>query len=623
MGEQKMREEKTPILGREVGKPLRPEEYPSREEITSLTGEVGKSRIKEAIGLALISSGLVGLTVGCARELIEPTPTVEPTEVPTEVPTPTSRAEVLPTPTVANIEVTPREIGGVTGEEMSGKFEGETQKSLKYTLQNGEAFFRLGLYPDLPNIAESPDLVNEVVYYQDQPFIFLTTISPLAGYPEALPFYDKSVPKVGIIRWIEGGESVSQQAAFEQLQEGEVSVRLDSEKGIYEFLDDAGNVMRTKEIFEVPELTPTPEPTATPTPEIQRVVYLEDNFAGTNRAVFEGPNPRFEGDTLFFTYPENGGWLWARTRIPMSNFRLEASLAGDGDYGLNFGGSRSEDINYDLILFRDGHLDLNLFQGEDFLGALLSEKVLQRSEVQGFHDFGLEYDGSKLNIFFNGEKVGEVSKARLRGGLEQAGGNGRIGLNCWDDGEKDVEVGIDHLLIKLPQELIPPPTPVPPEPTETPRPPECLPVIPLNERTDPARDPVANRENGWIIIEGQSISIAGEHNFGVLRRIRPDHLLYPEPLRGAWNSTGKVVEVDYREGKIRIFVGGGRYVQGILMENARAYIVWGFAEYRQGNICDVKVGDNVNFYASTKDELEALLIDSNRIGNFIGVEGVR
>jgi len=81
----------------------------------------------------------------------------------------------------------------------------------------------------------------------------------LEGYPEALPFYDRNVPEVGILRGLENGESVSQQAAFEQLQEGEASVRFNPETGSYEFLDEGGNILRTKEIFKAPETAPTIE----------------------------------------------------------------------------------------------------------------------------------------------------------------------------------------------------------------------------------------------------------------------------------------------------------------------------------------------------------------------------
>jgi len=191
------------------------------------------------------------------------------------------------------------------------------------------------------------------------------------------------------------------------------------------------------------------------TTEVSRGSWIKDDFAGTNRLNFQGPSPHFENSALIFTAPENGTWLFSSRSIPLTNFRLEARITGDGDYGLNFGDSRESQINYDLILFRNGELVLNLHQGGEFLGPLFSERVLSRSEVGGFHNFGLEYNGKVLEIFFEGQKVGEVSRAMLRDGLETAGANGQIGLHCWDEGQKNVEVGIDSLEILLPKELIP------------------------------------------------------------------------------------------------------------------------------------------------------------------------
>jgi len=211
--------------------------------------------------LSLVAAITLALTSACA-EVAPPTPTEAPTKVPTptptEIPAPTPTKEV--TPTIAIIEIDPREIGGVTGEEMLVEFEGESQRLFRYTLSNGESFFRLGFYPDLPEISESPDLVNEVVYYQDQPFVFLTTMAPLEGPPDFLPFYDRNIPEVGVLKWIRGKGVISQQGAFEQLQEGEASVRFDPETGTYRFLDEEGKILRTKEIYKgVKEYAPAIE----------------------------------------------------------------------------------------------------------------------------------------------------------------------------------------------------------------------------------------------------------------------------------------------------------------------------------------------------------------------------
>lgn len=242
--------------------------------------------------------------------------------------------------------------------------------------------------------------------------------------------------------------------------------------------------------------TPTNEPTATPSAEIGRVLWIEDNFEGTNRLGFEGFNPHFENGALLFTSPENGTFLFASRNVPLTNFRLQASIAGDGDYGLSFGGSRESQINYNLILFRNGELALNLHQGEEFLGAVFSKKVLNGAEVEGFHHFGLEYNGEILGIFFGGKKVGEVGKMRLRGGLEAAGANGRIGLNCWDQGKKNVSVGIDSLRIDLPEELIPPtPTPIPAS-TETPPP---SPVAPCPARSEQGKQGLLLARDGSYV----------------------------------------------------------------------------------------------------------------------------
>ncbi|HUW08726.1 MAG TPA: protein kinase, partial [Anaerolineae bacterium] len=209
---------------------------------------------------------------------------------------------------------------------------------------------------------------------------------------------------------------------------------------------------RTRTPTHSPTSIPSPSAAATPGPPIHRVIWVEDDFEGTNLLNFEGWNPHFESGALFFTAPRDGTWLFASVEVPLSNFRLVARLAGDGDYGLNLGGARTSDgdINYDVILFRDGHLVLNVHRGEAFVAEAFTARVLRPSEVSGFHDFGLDYDGSELTLLLDGEEVGRVSRAMLRGGLEEAGEQGRLGLHCWDTGEQTISVGIDYLMLEAP-----------------------------------------------------------------------------------------------------------------------------------------------------------------------------
>lgn len=334
-----------------------------------------------------------------------------------------------------------------------------------------------------------------------------------------------------------------------------------------------------------PTETPTPEPTATPTPEIQRVVYLEDNFAGTNKAVFEGPNPRFEGDALYFTFAENGGWLGARAGIPMASFRLEARLAGDGAYGLNFGGARlGEGINYDLVFTEDGHLLLNRFRGEDFQGELFDKKVISPSQREGFYDFCLDYDGEELALFFDGEEVGRVS--------EDLPESGKIGLFCWEGGGKDVEVGIDYLAIKLPQELIPTPTPPTPEPTETPRPPVCeVPRFP---------DRTPDRKTGCHIASGEYVQII----FPEGDPTPPHYQWFNLDIIGIYarvtKRDGRITAID-RENQIITFDLGRGLVVKRRFTGSTYVLMWAHELVRGmeatdtlkkgGNFCDLEVGD--------------------------------
>lgn len=105
-----------PIFKREE-KPLRPEEYPSREEVASLTGEAGASKLETALRLGMVSSALapIALTVACEQipetppavartpeEVgLEPTPTLE-IKTPTAIPEPTATFTPTPEPTVTD-----------------------------------------------------------------------------------------------------------------------------------------------------------------------------------------------------------------------------------------------------------------------------------------------------------------------------------------------------------------------------------------------------------------------------------------------------------------------------------------------------------------------------------------
>jgi len=339
---------------------------------------------------------------------------------------------------------------------------------------------------------------------------------------------------------------------------------------------------------ETPTKTSTPEPTATPTPEIQRVLYLEDTFAGTNRLVFEGPNPRFEADALFFTFAEEGGGLLARARLRLSNFRLEMRLSGNGAYGLTFGDF--EGTNYLLVLEKNGDLNLKKFLGEEYKGLRFNERVTSASKVEGFHDFGLDYDGKRLVLFFDGEKVGEV--------FEDLPETGKIGLFVWNEPEKDVWVGIDYLAIKLPQELIPPtPTPPPPEPTETPRPPIC--EIPHWPDRTPERKMGGYYFDGerWIEIHHPDNSPYAPYNNGAYWK-----RLHIPGYDKIWVREAQVVSIDKENQLIKFYVGGGFNVQRRFTKEAHV-VMTAHEQYRGipmtevyqlgGNFCDLEVGDLV------------------------------
>lgn len=116
--------EESPILGQNLNKPLRPEEFPLEEEIVSLTGEVGASKLESILRLGMVTSALapIALTVACEKipetpaivktpeEVgLPPTPTLEikPTYSPTPIPKPSSTPTEKPT-TTPTPEATPR-----------------------------------------------------------------------------------------------------------------------------------------------------------------------------------------------------------------------------------------------------------------------------------------------------------------------------------------------------------------------------------------------------------------------------------------------------------------------------------------------------------------------------------
>lgn len=275
-----MSQERTPILGREVSKPLRPEEYPSEKEIASLTGEIGASRLETVLRTMGIAAPVlaVPILVTACQEIPE-TPAivrtpeeagVTPSPI-LEIKTPTPTEEVIPpTPTVVQREIgtIPRELGGAESEIFSVSHNGEIQRGVLNKFPDGEQWFLLGVYPDLPGVEEKVDFTNEEVGYDGE--VFLTAVPGLEDHPNARPFYQKEPEEGfpnGVLLYLEDGEVVGRVDPFIRLQEGEASVRFNSEKGVYEFLDEEENVKRTIEVFTVPALTPTPTKEPTPTPE--------------------------------------------------------------------------------------------------------------------------------------------------------------------------------------------------------------------------------------------------------------------------------------------------------------------------------------------------------------------
>jgi hypothetical protein len=427
---------------------------------------------------------------------IEPSPTQPPTPEPT----------IGPTPTVINrpIGTIPRELGGAESRFFNVSYNGETQLGAINTFPDGTQWFVLGVYPDLPEVEEQVDFANEVVGYDGE--VFLTAISALKEHPGALPFYQaestEGFPN-GALLYVEDGEVVAQVDPFERLQENEVSIRFDAEKGRYEFLDAEGNATRTEEVFMVPEPTPEPTPEPAPTqepeePQVYRVVA--EQITGYTEPDGEEVGYVVRGKT-FTILEEQDGWI----RVQMV---------------------KPEDPSW-----QDGW-------------------------------------------------VGWMRKSETA-----------------------------YILAEEPW-------PEPPPPTDGP-------MIPESDRISPAKNPIANRDNGLLELDGNIFNVAGDDRFGTIRRIRPDSIVYPGPLKGAWRSTGNVVGVDYKTGKITIDIGGGRRVIGILGTNAPFWCYYGNGEWGQGNIYDIKPNDNINFSLASEEELRALFADPNLMGQFVGVEGVR
>lgn len=184
----------------------------------------------------------------------EPTPTATPTEAPTPEPMPT----VIP-------EFVNREIGGIEGEPFTVKRGGEEQAGWKYKMPSGETIFQIGYIDMLPDGSlADPDLKNEVVYYvgpdgkrSNEVFLTLQTFpkdnADLANHPNALPFVQTkpigtSYPE-GAIIFMDGKFTAAFASPFEELQEGEEKVVFNGQKGVYEFQDKDGNVLREKQVF--------------------------------------------------------------------------------------------------------------------------------------------------------------------------------------------------------------------------------------------------------------------------------------------------------------------------------------------------------------------------------------
>lgn len=277
----------------------------------------------------------------------------------------------------------------------------------------------------------------------------------------------------------------------------------------------------------------------------------------------------------------------------MSNFRLETRLSGNGAYGLTFG--EPTGINYLLVLEKNGDLNLKKFQGQEYLSLLFNDRVTTSSKVEGFHDFGLDYDGKKLVIFFDGKEVVRISQSLPE--------TGRLGLFVWDQGEKGVEVGIDYLVIKLPQELIPTPTPPTPEPTETTTPPVCeVPHWP---------DRTPDRSTGYVVGAGAYYQL-----------ITPEGI--PTPPHYQWfdldifdiyakvtKRDGRIAAIDRQNQIITFDLGGGLVVKRRFTENTQVlmtvhekYIGMPAAEANKkgGNFCDLEVGDAASILHPSEGE---------------------
>lgn len=258
-----------------------------RDVLTWKAADLANRAVKFGKGywrnVALLMAGVSGIAAQCG--LIPETQAAIPTEEkppatatftprPPE-PSPTA-TEALPPPTATATEAPPpeptvvaefvrREVGGVQGEPFTVRRGEEEQIGWKYKMPSGETIFQIGYIDMLPDGSfADPDLKNEAVYYvgpdgERTNTVFLTLRgfpkdnADLANHPEALPFVQvrpigMSYPD-GAIVFVDGESPVAFTSPFGKLQEGEEKVVLNGQKGVYEFQDKDGNILREIEIF--------------------------------------------------------------------------------------------------------------------------------------------------------------------------------------------------------------------------------------------------------------------------------------------------------------------------------------------------------------------------------------
>lgn len=196
------------------------------------------------------------------------------TEVPASKIDTVAETEDEPTP-IPQERLMERVLGGKEGQLLTVAPEAEPerqQKVLAYSL-NGGKFFALSVYPDkiinqeTGEVFEAQfDTAYDFFSYPGSRLVLLNLVPSLKENPEALPFVNIMPSEghpFGSLDFLDRqGKLVTRLPLFERLQEGEVNIRFDEEKGAYEFLDEEGNVIREKQVFEVLKVSPTPTATS-------------------------------------------------------------------------------------------------------------------------------------------------------------------------------------------------------------------------------------------------------------------------------------------------------------------------------------------------------------------------